>query len=104
MLRKSTVSTRIGSSRVRPSARSELANGGLAKVELRDYIRILRNRWVTIVVTTMVVLLAALLYVVVSPKTYRGQAKAFVSVNAGSKATDPAGSLESGAQFHLGQV
>ncbi len=65
-------------------------------MQLRTGVQFLMTRWITIVSITMVFLLTALIYLVVTPRTYRAQAKAFVSVNSTSQSNDPAGSINAG--------
>jgi succinoglycan biosynthesis transport protein ExoP len=72
-------------------------------VELRDYIRLLRNRWIAIVACAAIGLLVAGFYVALSPKSYQAQAKAFVTVDA-SHTGDSGASIYAASQFVLQQM
>jgi polysaccharide biosynthesis transport protein len=65
-------------------------------VELKDYIRIIRKRWQTIVAVTLVVLAGAALATALSPKVYEAQTQLFVSTSGG---TDTSSNLLSGSNF-----
>ena len=50
-------------------------------MELQDYIRIVRKRWMTIVLTTLVVLGLAALFTATATKQYASTTRFFVSVS-----------------------
>ncbi|WP_411284443.1 YveK family protein, partial [Lapillicoccus sp.] len=65
-------------------------------MELRDYLRVLRKRWLVIVVVTLVTLGVAALATVLSPKVYSAQTQFFVST---SGSDNNAGQLLQGNTF-----
>jgi len=64
-------------------------------VELKDYIRIVRKRWLIILAVMLVVVAGAALATVLSPKVYEAQTRLFVSTSGGSDS----GALLSGSNF-----
>ena len=50
-------------------------------MELQDYLRIIRKRWMTIVITALVVVGLAALWTVSQPKRYTSSTRFFVSVS-----------------------
>lgn len=65
-------------------------------MELRDYLRILYSNWVLIVVTTLVGVIAAAGFTVLTTPQYEAQTKLYVSVQTDSQAT---GDLLQGSNF-----
>jgi len=65
-------------------------------VELRDYLSVLRKRWLLIVVVALVTLGVAALATVLSPKVYAAQTQFFVSTSGGD---NNAGQLQQGNAF-----
>ncbi|MEO7060715.1 MAG: polysaccharide biosynthesis tyrosine autokinase [Lapillicoccus sp.] len=65
-------------------------------MELRDYLRVLRKRWLLILVVTLVTLGVAALATVLSPKVYSAQTQFFVSTSGGD---NNAGQLLQGNTF-----
>ena len=65
-------------------------------MDLRDYARVLRKRWVSIVILTLVGIGAAALLTYVTPKSYTATTQSFVAIsNSGSSSSD----ILSGATF-----
>lgn len=69
-------------------------------MDLRSYLRILRKRWKTVAVTTLVVLLLAQAYSLLAPKQYSSSLQFFVST---SDSSDPA-QLAQGSTFSQARV
>ncbi len=67
---------------------------GKARVELQDYLRILKKRWLTIVITTLVVVGLAALFTGLQTKQYTSTTQFFVSVSGSNTA-----SLQQGSTF-----
>lgn len=65
-------------------------------MELQEYFRILRKRWLIIAGTTLVVIALAALYTILVPKQYESRTELFVSTSAGEGA---AGDLLQGSNF-----
>lgn len=57
-------------------------------MELSDYLRVLRTRWVTIVVTALLTVLAALAYTLAQTPLYQASTRLFVSTVAGTSVSD----------------
>ncbi|CAM3594110.1 polysaccharide biosynthesis tyrosine autokinase [Smaragdicoccus niigatensis] len=57
-------------------------------MELRDYLRILRMRWISVAVTTAVVILAALAYSLTTTPVYQASTRLFVSTSASADIND----------------
>ncbi|HVV76629.1 MAG TPA: polysaccharide biosynthesis tyrosine autokinase [Mycobacteriales bacterium] len=70
-------------------------------MELRDYLRVLRNRWRIVVLCAVVGIAAGALYVIASPEKYQSQTQLFVSTSAA--ATDPS-TVYQGGQFTEARV
>jgi len=68
-------------------------------VELSDYLKIVRRRWVSIVVIAVLCTAAALAITLTRTKTYASSARLFVSTT-----TDDANSLNQGGQFSIARV
>ena len=64
-------------------------------VELRDYLRMVRRGWLTILVITLLGVAAAFLYLAVTPKTYGASTTLFVA----TAAPDSINDLQQGANF-----
>ena len=64
-------------------------------MELQDYIRIVRKRWMTIVITTLVVLGLAALFTATATKQYASTTRFFVSVSG----ADDSAQLQQGSTF-----
>lgn len=72
-------------------------------MSLRAYLRILRKRWRAVVVSTLLVLVAAVAWTVTTPRTYTAHATSFVSItSSGSKQDDS--SLYQSSQFAMQRV
>jgi receptor protein-tyrosine kinase len=57
-------------------------------VNLQDFIKLLRNRWVTIVITALITILAAVAYTLVQTPLYQASTRLFVSTTSGSSTSD----------------
>lgn len=57
-------------------------------VDLRDFVRLLRTRWITICVTTLVALVGAITYTFATTPEYQGSTRLFVSTSSGSSLSD----------------
>jgi len=57
-------------------------------MNLKEFVALLRSRWVTIGVTTMVLVLGAVAYSLVQTPLYQASTRLFVSTNAGASASD----------------
>lgn len=57
-------------------------------MNLRDFAKLLRSRWITIVVTTLVVILGAVAYTLLTTPLYQASARLFVSTPAGASVSD----------------
>ncbi|WP_082135558.1 polysaccharide biosynthesis tyrosine autokinase [Mycobacterium sp. EPa45] len=57
-------------------------------MNLQDYIKVLRTRWITICVTTLVAVLAALTYTLSATPQYQASTQLYVSASSGSSMTD----------------
>lgn len=68
--------------------------------ELADYLRVLRRRWLIVVVCACLGVLLAAVYVLKTPKTYTSTAAVFVNANAAS-ATQLLGSRTSGLAVNM---
>lgn len=76
-------------------------------MELQDYLRIVRKRWVTIIVTTLVVVGLAAAVTALQTKRYTSSTQFFVSVSGSDTATLQQGSTFTqervkGKALHLG--
>ncbi|GAB2691632.1 polysaccharide biosynthesis tyrosine autokinase [Thalassiella azotivora] len=69
-------------------------------MSLRDYVAVLRRRWVVVVATLLVCLLGALGVTLTSEPVYRAQATTFVTMGS----SDESGTLLQGSQFALQRV
>lgn len=70
------------------------------RVELRDYIRILRKSWIVIVISTLVGVAAAAGYSLLQKPEFAASSKVFVSTSAGQSVTD----LAQGNSFTVQRV
>lgn len=68
---------------------------------LVDFLRMLRERWLSLLVCSLLGLLAAVLITGLMPKTYAATAKSFVSIGAGA---DKAGDIYQNSEFTLDRV
>ena len=57
-------------------------------MNLKEFVALLRNRWVTIGVTTMAVILTSIAFSLVQTPLYQASTRLFVSTNAGASASD----------------
>jgi capsular exopolysaccharide synthesis family protein len=57
-------------------------------LNLQDFLKLLRTRWVTVLVATVAVLLLAILYTVMTTPLYQASTRLFVSTTAGKSASD----------------
>jgi capsular exopolysaccharide synthesis family protein len=57
-------------------------------VNLQDFIKIIRGRWVTVVVTTVIAVLAAVAYILLTTPQYEAETRLFVSTTGGASASD----------------
>ena len=57
-------------------------------MNLQDFLKLLRTRWVTVLVSTVAVLLLAILYTVTTTPLYQASTRLFVSTSAGKSASD----------------
>lgn len=73
---------------------------GDGAVELRDYLAIVRKRWLSIAVLTALAAAAAVVMTLLTPPTYTAHAQVYVSVRGGSTTAD----LLQGSNFTLRQV
>jgi len=69
-------------------------------VNLQDLIRLVRNRWLTILVTALIIVLAALAYSVAQTPLYQASTRLFISTTSGSSASD----LYQGNLYSQGRV
>ncbi len=58
------------------------------RLRLQDFLKVLRNRWVTVVLTTVVAALAAVAYTALTTPLYEASTRLFISTTAGSSATE----------------
>lgn len=68
-------------------------------MELSDYLKVLRRRWISIVVIGLVCMFAAFALTLTQTKMYSSSARLFVSTT-----TDDANSLNQGGQFSIARV
>ena len=59
-------------------------------MDLHDYLRVVRKRWRTITAVTLVLVAAAALLTLWSPKTYQARTQLFVSTSGGVAAASDA--------------
>jgi receptor protein-tyrosine kinase len=57
-------------------------------VNLQDFVKLVRNRWVTIAVTALITILAAVAYTLIQTPLYQATTRLFVSTTSGSSTTD----------------
>jgi len=57
-------------------------------VNLRDFVKMLRTRWVTVCVTALAVIIGAILFTVLQTPLYQASTRLFVSTTAGATTTD----------------
>lgn len=57
-------------------------------MNLPDFIRLLRNRWVTVVVTTLITTMAAVAYTLITTPLYEATTRLFVSTTSGTSISD----------------
>jgi receptor protein-tyrosine kinase len=57
-------------------------------VNLQDFVKLLRNRWVTIAVTALITILAAVAYTLLTTPLYQATTRLFVSTTSGSSTAD----------------
>ena len=57
-------------------------------MNLQDFIKLLRNRWVTVVVTTLITVLAAIAYTLTQTPLYEASTRLFVSTTSGTSISD----------------
>ena len=69
-------------------------------MNLQDLIRLVRNRWLTILVTALIIVLAALAYSVAQTPLYQASTRLFISTTSGSSASD----LYQGNLYSQGRV
>jgi len=69
-------------------------------VNLQDLLRLVRNRWLTILVTALIIVLAALAYSVAQTPLYQASTRLFISTTSGSSASD----LYQGNLYSQGRV
>ena len=69
-------------------------------MNLQDFIKLLRSRWITIVVTVLVAILGAVVYTVGTTPLYQASTRLFVSTSAGSSLND----LYQGGRFSQDRV
>ncbi len=78
-----------------------VARSGEDEMDLRDYLRVVRKRWVSIALITLLGLGAAGLFTYLQPKVYTATAQTFVAIsNDGASSAD----ILSGATFTLQRV
>src|SRR5690348_12051134 len=61
---------------------------GNRNLELQDYVRVLRARWIIIAATTAIAILAALAYSLLTTPIYEASTRLFVSTSQGASVTD----------------
>ena len=69
-------------------------------MNLQDLVRLVRNRWLTILVTALIIVLAALAYSVAQTPLYQASTRLFISTTSGSSASD----LYQGNLYSQGRV
>ena len=57
-------------------------------VNLQDFIKLIRNRWVTVVVTALITILGAMAYTLLQTPQYQASTRLFVSTTSGSSTSD----------------
>ena len=57
-------------------------------MNLQDFFKLLRSRWLTVVLTTLVAVLSAIAFSLLTTPLYQASTRLFVSINSGSSATD----------------
>lgn len=72
-------------------------------MELREYLLILKRRWITVLTFTVLGVLIAAVVTQLTPKRYEAHAKSFVSVSAVTP-SDPSASILQASQFSLQRV
>jgi tyrosine-protein kinase len=72
-------------------------------VELREYLLLLRKRWITVTAFTVLGVLLAVLLTQLTPKSYQARTKSFVSVSSVTQ-SDATASIQQASQFSLARV
>jgi capsular exopolysaccharide synthesis family protein len=72
-------------------------------VELREYLLLLRRRWITVVAATLIGVLLGALATSLSPRVYQAHTKSFVSVTSVTP-SDATASIQQASQFSLQRV
>ena len=57
-------------------------------MNLQDFIKLVRNRWVTVAVTTLIVILATMVYTLLQTPQYEAKTRLFVSSTSGKSTSD----------------
>ena len=57
-------------------------------MNLQDFIKLIRNRWVTVVVTSLITILGAMAYTLLQTPQYQASTRLFVSTTSGSSTSD----------------
>jgi receptor protein-tyrosine kinase len=71
-------------------------------MELSDYLKVVRRRWVSIVVVTLICTVLAVAYTLLQTKQYASSARLFVSTTAAD--SENAGTINAGGQFSVQRV
>ncbi|MGI8760336.1 MAG: Wzz/FepE/Etk N-terminal domain-containing protein [Jatrophihabitantaceae bacterium] len=72
-------------------------------MEMRQYVRVVVERWILVALVTLLGLLGAAAYTFLTPKTYQSEAKLFISVTAVQNNND-ANSVYAASQFVLQRI
>ncbi len=72
-------------------------------MEMRQYVRVVVERWILVALVTLLGLLGAAAYTLLTPKTYQSEAKLFISVTAVQNNND-ANSVYAASQFVLQRI
>ena len=57
-------------------------------MNLQDFVRLVRNRWITIVVTALIAMLASVAYILLQTPLYQSSTRLFVSTTSGASTND----------------
>ena len=70
------------------AARGGAISGEGAALNLQDFVKLLRSRWITVCVTTLVAVLGAVAVTLLTTPLYQASTRLFVSTTSGASATE----------------
>ena len=70
------------------SARGRAISGEGAALNLQDFVKLLRSRWLTVCVTTLVAVLGAVAVTLLTTPLYQASTRLFVSTTSGASASE----------------